>query len=564
MHNSTSDCSSFSTDDHANCYAHNIIIGLGTAGALLLRSLVDSGQSVIGFEMGVNHTGDPVVEKGITNYPPTGNFSTVSFDSKYAVSKLVPDSLNASRLGLLFLAEQYTSGIGGGGSSSHNYMLAVRGSQPFWDQVGIDSGLPRLWSYFPNLDRIKSIEHFTGVSQLPEERGEKGKINVVQVDGPLSSSPQLAIATGLSAVTGAPILDDYNVSNATTAIASTQYTVYPTTLLRNYAINGYLPPDIMKFNGDSTNIKKRPFKVFFETHVNRILFDGKKAIGIEYQDKNGNIGRAIAKNRVILCAGSPFSAQLLQLSGIGDENLLKHLRIEKVLNSPNVGLGLQAQYGVSVAISGLLPGNGFQAFTGGLPYYNDSGRKFQWIAAPFSGFDVQVAAYISYQGPYFGSIIWNMKPRSKGSALIVENSPFILPNILLNLYSDGDNNDPMSDLSASIAAYKLGRDWAHKIGQTILWPPESHFIPGDDSKLATDALSQAASDTSSHYVNTCGMGVSGSGAVVSGKLKVHGLKHLYVADNSVFATIPDANTCLPAYTVGAVAAHLFGAKVPQD
>lgn len=554
-------------DDADPCkYAADyIVIGVGTTGPQIIRALADDNQSVVAFERGFNHTGDPLVEGGLEIiFPPTGNATVLTYDARYSVTKLIPDELNARRLNQIILAEEFTTGVGGGGSSAHNYLLAVRGTPGFWDRVGQETGRPDLWSYFPNLERIKSVETYTGLSQKPQERGNRGKIFVTQLGGDILASPQAPIAQGLTSVTGAPILLDYNVSGTDVVISSNQFTIFPPAGGRSYSINAYLPPSIMKFNGDSVNVAKHPFKVFFETNVVRILFEGRRAIGVIYKQKNGEQRIALARKKVILCAGCPWSAQILQLSGIGNENLLRNLKIQTILNNPNVGRNLQTQYGVTVAITGLLPGSGFTAFTGGSSYFPDQGRRLQWVVAPFSGLSPALLALLTPQGPFFGATIWNMKPRSFGSAFIVENSPFILPNILYNLYSDGDQNDPLSDLSASIAAYKIGRDWAHAIGQTMIWPPESHFIPGDDSRLALDALSQVKDATTSHFVNTVAAGPSPSDSVVNGKLKVHGIKDLLVIDNSIFKTIPDANTVIPAYIVGAVGAKILRSKIPQN
>lgn len=556
------DCDS----DHRFDY---IVVGVGTAGALIVRALADSGQSVLGLERGINHTGDPVVEGGIgAIFPPTGNASKISYDTKYSVSKAVPDEKNAIILGQLVFGEIFTAGIGGGGSSAHNYLLAVRGTPGFWDSIGAASGRPDIWSYFPNLPTIKAVETYTGLSQKPQERGTNGKIQVTQVGGDINASPAVPFANGLSAVTGGtPLLLDYNVSGADVVISNNQFTIFPTLPLgsggRSYAINAFLPPDIMKFDGMSKNFCKYPFEVIFEANVTKILFDGKKAIGVVFLDKDKKLKRAFAKKEVILCGGSPYSAQLLQLSGIGDKAMLKGLGIESVYNNPNVGKGLQTQYGVSVAITGFLPA-GFIAFTGAAPYFPDTGRRLQWNVAPFSGLDPGQAALLKPNGPFFGAVVWNMKPRSVGSAFITQNSPFIQPNILLNLYTDGTQADPLSDLSASIATYKLARDWAHAIGQTMIWPPESHFTTGNDDQLAFDAISQVATNTTSHYINTTGMSTSKDTGVIDAKLRVFGVENLRVIDNGSLPSIPDGNTVIPAYIVGATGARLLGGKIPHD
>lgn len=74
--------------------------------------------------------------------------------------------------------------------------------------------------------------------------------------------------------------------------------------------------------------------------ANTVLFDKDKAIGVEYRAGNST-KRARASREVIICGGVFNSPQLLMLSGIGDEDELKALRIPVVANSPGVGKNLQ-------------------------------------------------------------------------------------------------------------------------------------------------------------------------------------------------------------------------------
>jgi len=74
--------------------------------------------------------------------------------------------------------------------------------------------------------------------------------------------------------------------------------------------------------------------------ANRVHFDKDKAIGVEYRTGNST-KHARASREVIICGGVFNSPQLLMLSGIGDENELKALRIPVVDNLPGVGKNLQ-------------------------------------------------------------------------------------------------------------------------------------------------------------------------------------------------------------------------------
>jgi choline dehydrogenase-like flavoprotein len=79
-----------------------------------------------------------------------------------------------------------------------------------------------------------------------------------------------------------------------------------------------------------------------ETAVSRILFDGIKAVGVEYISRvNGTINTVKVDKEVILAAGAIHSPQILQLSGIGDDNLLKSFGIKTLVDLPGVGKNFQ-------------------------------------------------------------------------------------------------------------------------------------------------------------------------------------------------------------------------------
>ena len=88
--------------------------------------------------------------------------------------------------------------------------------------------------------------------------------------------------------------------------------------------------------------------------VNRILFEGKRAVGVEYRTRRGGLAPRRAAE-VILCGGAINSPQLLQLSGVGNADELSALGIGVVQDLPGVGENLQdhlevyVQYAVQAA-----------------------------------------------------------------------------------------------------------------------------------------------------------------------------------------------------------------------
>ncbi len=80
------------------------------------------------------------------------------------------------------------------------------------------------------------------------------------------------------------------------------------------------------------------------THAlsDRILFSGKRAIGVSYLVGNGdNPVTAHARREVLVCSGAIASPQLLQRSGVGPAALLRDLDIPVVHDLPGVGANLQ-------------------------------------------------------------------------------------------------------------------------------------------------------------------------------------------------------------------------------
>lgn len=110
----------------------------------------------------------------------------------------------------------------------------------------------------------------------------------------------------------------------------------PVTKTRSYAVSGYLDP----------SVSARPnLTILTETTVRKIIFDTSHddaaATGVEVLTKDGKVDQISAKREVILAAGSLQTPQILELSGIGDSQLLTKHGIPVIVDNPNVGENLQ-------------------------------------------------------------------------------------------------------------------------------------------------------------------------------------------------------------------------------
>jgi choline dehydrogenase len=557
--------------------ADYIIVGLGTAGSVAARYLSDpvNGKfknSVLVLEAGQNRSNDPVVLAG----PATifGTIDDLAYSSKYSVTKLCPDS---NPLVGFLASEQYSAGRMWFGSSAHNFMAATRGSSDRWDDLAQQVGDSQ-WSYNNLLPLMKFLETYHGPTTQPEQRGTSGPL---QISKTLASFPfPQGFPSAVFSVTGAPNLPDYNVSQGNTAFSPDQVYSTPDLQTRSFGLD-FLPRGILRADGKGKH--GRQLKVVSGAFVSRVIFKGNKAIGVEYffeNEKKGHI--AYAKKQVILCAGAPLSAAILQRSGIGPSEVLNDpkVNIPVFIDNPLVGQGLNEHYGVLFAMTQPTQlvnqlQNTANAYIDGRDFFAPAGqgdniRRFQILFFPTLA--VFPAVLLNTLGlnpsqPGIAGAVWNLRPKSRnGTAFIVDRSPFTFPDIRLNLYTDGGLDDPSSDLSASVAGYKIMQAIADTAGAELLYPPPSQF--SSDEQLASQAggdLNLSQLSVTNHYSSTCQMGTNMSNGVVSSHdLHVFGTKHLMVADGSIFPFPETGGGAWQSYIAGLKAAQILGFELPPQ
>ena len=315
---------------------------------------------------------------------------------------------------------------------------------------------------------------------------------------------------------------------------------------------------------------RRPnLRVVTEAHATKILFDGRRAVGVEYV-RHGRKERAQARREVILSAGAVNSPQLLQLSGVGPGQLLSGYGIPVVHDLPAVGRNLQDHLGIDYLYRSRLPTLNNELYpwhgklraglrylvtrSGPLSLSVNQGGGFVRSRAGLSRPNLQLYfSPVSYlkappgkrplmnPDPYPAFLLGHStcRPTSRGSIELRSPDPFAPPRIDPNYLSTAEDMLEMLD-----GVRFLRRLATTPALQSII---EEELKPGpqvrSEEELVADIRQRCG--TVFHPVGTCAMGPDAGRAVVDHRLRVHGLDRLRVIDASVFPNVTSGNTNAP-------------------
>ncbi|MDQ0395853.1 GMC family oxidoreductase [Labrys monachus] len=309
--------------------------------------------------------------------------------------------------------------------------------------------------------------------------------------------------------------------------------------------------------------------VLSETTVTRVLFDGRRAIGVEVA-QGGRRETLHADREIILAAGAYVSPKLLMLSGIGPADQLRAHGIEVLVDAPGVGENLQDHHEVPV-IAQAQPGFGyFHGDTGlrmlanGLQYvlfgtgpvnsigcdvcaYVNPDRdaadesvepSLQFYCIPAVYLDRDVTPIADVPGVTLHSCL--VRPKARGTVRLRSADPFALPLVDPNYLGHPD------DMRLSVAGLRFARRVFQAAPMRDIYLRE--LLPGADvvSDEALAAHCRRTVKTNYHPVGTCRMGRDGDPmAVLTPDLRVRGVEGLRVVDASFFPNLVCGNTNAP-------------------
>jgi choline dehydrogenase len=427
-----------------------------------------------------------------------------------------------------------------GGSSSINGLIYIRGqAEDFdhWRQLG-NAG----WSFEDVLPYFRKAEN-----------NERGADEFHGVGGPLSVSdirdkhPLAQAFIDAAVECGYPRNGDFN------GVVQEGAGFYQNTMrngVRSSTAAAYLKPARRRGN----------LHVVSEALATRVLFDGRRATGVEYMV--GEERRVAHANAEVIVAGGAFnSPQLLQLSGLGPAELLRGLGIPVVADLPGVGDGLSDHYfgrlifrckqpitlndavrnwrlGATAVMQYALRRRGYFAmpaisagcFIRALP---SSATPDTQLSIALYSLRTMLDALDAFSGVTGTSCL--LRPESRGYVRIKSADPRQPPAIHPNyLAAPKDRDTLVAGVRAVRSIFQAPAMARHIVEE---------FEPGPDCDNDDELIDfiRRRGSTVYHPVSTCRMGPDDK-AVVDERLKVRGFERLRVIDASIMPTVVSGNT----------------------
>jgi choline dehydrogenase len=452
-----------------------------------------------------------------------------------------------------------------GGSSSVNGMIFQRGNPLDYERWASGEGM-KTWDHAHCLPYFKRMENCLAAERDDPFRGHDGPLVLERgpARGPLFDAFFAAVQEA-----GHPLTSDVN-GYRQEGFAAFDRNVHDGKRLS--AARAYLHPVM-----DRPNLTVETFAL-----TTRVLFDGSRAVGVEYA-RPGRRTRTAKADEVILCGGAINSPQLLQLSGVGAASELRALGIDVVSDLPGVGENLQDHLEVYVQHSSTQPvsmapyfamknrpkvgaewllrksgpgaTNHFEA--GGFIRSNDEVAypnlmyHFLPIAVRYDGTLPEGGGGHGYQvhvGPMYSDV--------RGTCKVVSRDPRKHPALRFNYLSTENDR----------------REWVEAIRKTreILDAPAfkpfsgGELSPGKEVETDEQILEWVAKDaeTALHPSCTARMGTDGLAVTDPRSLRVHGVDGLRVVDASVFPYVTNGNIYAPVMMTAEKSADLILGNTP--
>ena len=509
---------------HKPLQADYVIVGVGTAGATMAKKLTDDKKtSVVALHINENLTQDPEIKFSVNGL--TTVLSAIIGPPFYESGSSIPQP-NADGRDIL-----WSMALPLGGASSINAGAWCRGTNQVYSQWEAIAG-PE-WSVNNILNEYKKLEKYKGKTTNKSARGFHGPLDVLQENPPSKFATKFTSA--MIKATGYPFVLDYNNPMTPIGVSSSfQYTKKGKEgALRVSSATAFLNKKVMTPSGYGVNGRK--LRVLFNSPALRTIWEGNKAVGVEYLSK-GKTKKVYAKKGVIVCAGLRSSVFLLQ-SGVGPEALLTSLKIPVKVNNPNVGQGMADQPAVVVAFSA----NPLDIS----PNPNIFFSQIAWLPSPTGDQNTRefrLATLNPLPGLAF-CLLDLVQARSRGSVSISSSNPLDPPVIDNGALSNPEDlalfQQGLQVYVSAIAKAINNMDASYK----LLYPSQAIL---NDTNLLTDFIKQNVNSNLS-YQSHCRMAPLNQGGVVDGTGHVYGVTGLLVADDSILPTPMDGSTMATAY-----------------
>jgi choline dehydrogenase len=437
-----------------------------------------------------------------------------------------------------------------GGTSSLNGMNFNRGQAldyDAWARMGC-----RGWSYADVLPYFKKLES-TDIGS-DEFRGRSGPIKVTTAE---KTSVFFDLFIRSAQAVGLPLNADY--AGATQyGVAMAQQTIHAGR--RQSTASEYL----------RTAARRRNLSIITGAQVTSLILEAGRCVGVRFT-RNGAMQEARASREVILSAGAVGSPRLLELSGIGNPDILGRSGVPLVHALPGVGENLRDHYGAAMqwtfrkkGISLCDQGRGWKLLreVGRYLLFRTGFISQSWCAMRVftrSHDAVPQADIAILANPYLlevkgkkrvmsrtnGFFLWAQvqRPESAGNVHIRSSDPLEQPAITYSFLATE------ADRRTAVMAVRRAREIA--AAAPLADEIETELLPGpqvESDEQVLDFIGRTGT-TTWHLVGTCKMG-NDEMSVVDERLRVHGIKGLRVADASIMPMIISGNTSVPCMMIG--------------
>jgi choline dehydrogenase len=530
-----------------------VIVGGGSAGSALANRLsADAANRVLVLEAGRNDSlWDVFIHMPAALPFPIGS---KHYDWKYE-SEPEP-YMNNRRI-------YHARGKVLGGSSSINGMIFQRGNPMDYERWGADKGMDT-WDYAHCLPYFNRMETCLAAHPEDDRRGHDGPL--VLERGP-ATNPLFGAFFEAAVQAGYPRTDDVN-GYRQEGFAQFDRNIHRGRRLS--AARAYLHPVMSRPNLD----------VITRAFASRVLFEGTRAVGVEYQHGRGP-SKQVKAATVILCGGAINTPQLLQLSGVGEAADLSALGIDVVHDLPGVGQNLQDHLEVYIQYACKQPvtmqrylkhrykpwigaqwlllhrgpgatnhfeGGGFVRSNDEVDYPNLM-FHFLPIAVRYDGSSPEGGeGYQVHVGPMYSD--------ARGSVKITSRDPRVHPALRFNYLSTEQ------DRREWVEAVRIARNILNQRAMSPFNAGETS--PGADVATDEQILDWVAKDgeTALHPSCTARMGVDELAVVDPLTMGVHGVDGLCVVDASVMPYVTNGNIYAPVMMVAEKAADLLLGNTP--